>query len=227
MQKCSLLLPVIAGSILTGCVPHYPMMAGSEKLPPFAPYSPFKRVWLPIHQHDNRIIAVGEYQLPEAIVIPPGLKPFSTALVHRPEPKAKWSLNLQVFFPAKQEKAVLKWAQSYPAIIASRGKVQWKYKRSQYTTRAGISKPPPPDIPIQWIISGEVFTSVSEYGVIWDSSIPLTEWQQRRSPELYGIGSPVKDEAHLVEVTISVKSYPVAAIDKQKLPNFEAGKSAV
>lgn len=200
----------LIAAIAIGCA-HHSAAAPHDPAPASEKQPELKGMWLPIHEKHNHITAVGSYKLPEAVIVPTGLTPFPKAFVRPPESPQRNAMSMTVYFPAGEELAVMKWAQSFPVIIAASGDFRWVGKKfRQYIVGTHVSSQPPTEPPTQWSVGGAVQTSISTYDINWgagrsDSSSAI----RKNFPDLYGDDSPVKNESRLIFLGVNFRyQYP-------------------
>jgi len=154
-------------------------------------------IWLPIHENKRQVVAVGGYQLPEPILLPPGLTPIPLAYTCMDVSPSSRGKEVDIYFSASQEQAVYKWASSYPKIISSPTFI-WGYRhlpphRGYYYP--GI---------IRWSFYGVAVTKHYIYTVIWQGGqMPTDPVTIKLLPQLQG-NSPLKNEPRGVDLGILI-----------------------
>lgn len=209
----SVLTSVFAAIALTGCSHRHTASIGEGFVPRSETHQSSTKAWVPIREEHHSIVAVGDYRLPEAIVIPPALTPMPLALANVTK-SSNQIISIQVYFPPAQEQAVYQWAQSYPCAISSSGGFHWQRKGKHFGKRdprnisvgsvAGAIelRHQPQKAPYSWSFDGYANTKDFGYGIVWGGEWGLSAQMLKRielnkqqvMPTEYANNSPIKGE---------------------------------
>jgi len=144
--------------------------------------------WLPIRFSNHRITAVGQHVLSRPITIPAELKPFAKAQAYFHEGASQGLSRIVIYFPEVEEKAVMKWAQSYPIIVEAGSGAIWTNKGHIFESALvndnsylELCEPDSPSL-LAWHIYGTFTIDSVPYGIGWNGMSVVTAADLKNNP---------------------------------------------